>query len=109
MRGKQEQRKAGAVDRRGNIDDGTSCNFNAVADQTNSDPLLGSLTNNGGPTLTMEPGAGSPAIDQADSSACPSTDQRGVSRPQGPRCDIGAVERRANDAFYFLFLTLTRR
>ncbi|MDW8101198.1 MAG: choice-of-anchor Q domain-containing protein, partial [Anaerolineae bacterium] len=24
---------------------------------------------------------------------CPPTDQRGVPRPQGPRCDIGAFER----------------
>jgi hypothetical protein len=37
---------------------------------------------------------GSPAIDAILKSACPLTiDQRGVHRPQGPRCDIGAYER----------------
>ena len=36
--------------------------------------------------------AGSPAIDAADRSQCPSGDQRGVSRPQGAGCDIGAYE-----------------
>lgn len=35
--------------------------------------------------------AGSPAIDAPDSS-CPGTDQRGVTRPQGAACDIGAYE-----------------
>ena len=48
---------------------------------------------NGGPTQTLALLAGSPAIDAGDP-ACPppASDQRGVSRPQGPRCDIGAFE-----------------
>jgi hypothetical protein len=60
------------------------------------DPLLGALADNGGPTLTMLPGTGSPAIDAfpADAGACPAPiDQRGIQRPQGEGCDIGAVER----------------
>jgi CSLREA domain-containing protein len=56
------------------------------------DPDLGPLQDNGGPTHTMALGAGSPAIDAGDDTACPSTDQRGVARPQGPHCDIGAFE-----------------
>jgi hypothetical protein len=36
--------------------------------------------------------AGSPAIDAGDNAACPAFDQRGVKRPQGNACDIGAVE-----------------
>ena len=36
--------------------------------------------------------AGSPAIDTADPRCDRNTDQRGVARPQGPRCDIGAFE-----------------
>jgi uncharacterized repeat protein (TIGR01451 family) len=36
---------------------------------------------------------GSPAIDAGTNDGCPATDQRGVTRPQGPRCDIGAFER----------------
>ena len=59
----------------------------------NTDPLLLPLANNGGPTLTMALGVGSPALDTADCSAAPATDQRGVARPSGPGCDIGAYER----------------
>ena len=54
------------------------------------DPLLGALADNGGPTQTMLPAAGSPVIDAGG--ACTGTDQRGMSRPQGSACDIGAVE-----------------
>jgi len=56
------------------------------------DPLLGPLADNGGPTQTMALLAGSPAIDAGDDGTCESTDQRGVSRPQGAHCDIGAFE-----------------
>jgi len=58
----------------------------------NSDPLLGALANNGGFTQTMRLGAGSPAIDTGKDIGCPATDQRGVTRPQGSHCDIGAFE-----------------
>ncbi|HKI85773.1 MAG TPA: choice-of-anchor Q domain-containing protein [Thermoanaerobaculia bacterium] len=57
-----------------------------------TDPLLGTLQNNGGSTETMALGAGSSAIDTGTNTGCPATDQRGVTRPQGPRCDIGAYE-----------------
>jgi len=36
--------------------------------------------------------AGSPAIDAGNPSNCPGTDQRGVARPFGAGCDIGAFE-----------------
>jgi hypothetical protein len=58
-----------------------------------ADPLLGALADNGGPTQTRALNTGSPAIDAGNSGACPATDQRGVSRPQGGGCDIGAYER----------------
>ena len=56
-------------------------------------PQLGSLAANGGPTATISPLYGSPAID-AVTGGCPppATDQRGYARPNGPRCDVGAVE-----------------
>ena len=69
-----------------------SCNPNGTTDQSNTDALLGPLADNGGPTLTHAPGAGSPAIDSADAGACPATDQRGFVRPLGAGCDVGAVE-----------------
>ncbi len=57
------------------------------------DPLLGPLANNSGPTFTHALLAGSPAVGAGDDSAAPTTDQRGVSRPQGAASDIGSFER----------------
>jgi predicted outer membrane repeat protein len=58
-----------------------------------ADPLLQPLAENGGYTQTMALGSGSPAIDVGGvNSACASTDQRGVTRPQGRACDLGAYE-----------------
>ncbi|MBD1840099.1 right-handed parallel beta-helix repeat-containing protein [Coleofasciculus sp. FACHB-64] len=56
------------------------------------DPLLGPLANNGGSTQTQALLPGSPAIDAANPNSFPATDQRGVTRPQGARADIGAFE-----------------
>jgi hypothetical protein len=58
-----------------------------------SDPMLDSLTDNGGSTQTMALQANSPAINTGDDATCLSTDQRGVTRPQGNHCDIGAYEK----------------
>ena len=56
-----------------------------------TDPLLGPLSDNGGPTATHAPQfPGSPAIDAGDAGTA--IDQRGVARPQGPGFDIGSVE-----------------
>jgi hypothetical protein len=58
-----------------------------------ANPLLGPLRYNGGLTQTFGLGAGSPAIDPpTPGEACPATDGRGVQRPPGPACDIGAYE-----------------
>ncbi len=90
----------------------TSQGFNLVQDEagctiagetadniTGQDPLLDVLADNGGPTLTHALRAGSPAIDAgnpatpgSEGTACESTDQRGIARPQGDACDIGAFE-----------------
>ncbi len=56
------------------------------------DPLLGPLTDNGGPTLTHLPLSNSPAIDRGDPSVVSGTDQRGLNRVFNNRVDIGAVE-----------------
>lgn len=56
------------------------------------DPLLGALANNGGETDTMALSKGSPAVNAGDPSHCPATDQRGIARPAGAGCDIGAYE-----------------
>jgi hypothetical protein len=61
------------------------------------DPNLSALQDNGGPTQTHALLAGSPAIDAADNAVCAAApvnglDQRGVARPFGSQCDIGAYE-----------------
>jgi hypothetical protein len=83
----------------GNIDSGSSCGLaGLVVDRSNTDPLLGVLTDNGGPTMTYALLSGSPAIDGGAVSACPATDQRGLPRPQDgdgsgeSQCDSGAYE-----------------
>ncbi len=55
-------------------------------------PLLAPLGNYGGPTQTMPPLAGSPAIDAGIVIAGLTTDQRGYPRLSGAQVDIGAVE-----------------
>jgi len=60
-----------------------------------TDPGLdpGGLKDNGGPTKTIALTFGSVAVDAIPPAACAvSVDQRGVSRPQGTNCDIGAYE-----------------
>ncbi|WP_128429497.1 choice-of-anchor Q domain-containing protein [Streptomyces cyaneus] len=73
-----------------NIDGDGSCRLTAAGDLPHRDPLLGPLADNGGPTDTAALLPGSPALDAAD--GCPATDQRGIARPQGAACDIGAYE-----------------
>ncbi len=75
-----------------NLENGKECAFAAHGGISEANPLLGPLAQNGGPTETERLLAGSPAIEGATNTGCPSTDQRGVMRPVGPRCDIGAVE-----------------
>jgi hypothetical protein len=70
--------------------DGTA-GFSGPGSLNHVDPLLSALSQNGGPTPTMALLAGSPARD-AIPSGFPPTDQRGVTRPQGPAADIGAFE-----------------
>ncbi|HEY2785006.1 MAG TPA: choice-of-anchor Q domain-containing protein [Fimbriiglobus sp.] len=55
-------------------------------------PLLSPLGSYGGPTQTVIPLAGSPALGAGDNSGGPATDQRGFSRQTGPGANIGAVE-----------------
>lgn len=59
-----------------------------TADPIAADPLLGELSDNGGPTMTIPLLTGSPAIDAGES--CLATDQRGL--PRTGACDLGAFE-----------------
>ena len=86
-----------------NLDSGSSCGFTSPGDHSNTDPMLGALSFNGGVTRTIAIDPLSPAIDQGTSAGLtsPPTDQRGTSRPQdydqtpdpaGDESDIGAFE-----------------
>lgn len=82
-----------------NLAGDSSCSFAATGDQTSTDPQLGALQNNGGATFTHALtesssafNAGNPAAVGSSETACPTTDQRGTTRPQDGRCDVGAFE-----------------
>lgn len=75
-----------------NLSSDGSCNFTNAGSLNNTDPKLGPLADNGGPTLTLALLPGSPAIDAGDTATAPSTDQRGQARPIGSAADIGAFE-----------------
>ncbi len=74
-----------------NLSDDASCPFSLVGSTSVN---LGPLQDNGGPTQTMLPLAGSDAIDSASCTTSYPLDQRGAPRPLPPAstCDIGAVE-----------------
>lgn len=74
-----------------------NCVFSSAGDITNTNPLLGPLADNGGATMTHALLNGSLAINHipVGTNSCGTTittDQRGVIRPQGSGCDIGAFE-----------------
>jgi hypothetical protein len=73
------------------LDSDGSCGVGALRAMN---PLLQGLAPNGGSTLTMALGAGSPAIGAGDPAKCPPEDQRHFLRPTG-RCDLGAYQSNA--------------
>jgi hypothetical protein len=89
-----------------NLSDDASCNFANTGDLNNTDPMLGPLQFNGGPTQTMALPSGSPAVDAGNPSGCTDnlghllkTDQRGKPRPNTEDtggCDMGAYERQSD-------------
>jgi hypothetical protein len=75
-----------------NIDQDGACGLDAAGDKSGVNPELAPIADNGGPTPTEALLHGSPAIEAGNDAACPATDQRGIARPQGAHCDIGAFE-----------------
>lgn len=95
----------------------TDLGYNLSSDSTssfgtsslqNTDPRVGTLASNGGPTPTMALLSGSPAIDKIPAALSPQTDQRGFGRPVNGAADIGAFEVAAAVAGTNFTLTLTR-
>jgi hypothetical protein len=63
------------------------------------DPRLAPLDDNGGGTQTHAPSPDSPVVDAILTDECiVDTDQRGVSRPYGAGCDIGAFELQVDES-----------
>jgi predicted outer membrane repeat protein len=108
---------AGATSFGYNLLSDTSCGLRDPHDVVGLLPQLGALADNGGPGETHLPLAGSPALDRIPIASCRfrplgdvlegeqhleglvedrlaliAEDQRGVTRPQGSGCDVGAVE-----------------
>ena len=91
-----------------NLDSRDQCGFHGPGDQVNTDPLLGPLAENGGPTPTMALSPTSSAVDRGSAFGL-GTDQRGVLRPidfpsipnaaGGDGSDIGAFELQPDNAF----------
>jgi len=89
-----------------NLSSDNTCNFSGPGDVEATNPLLGPLQNNGGPTFTQALLSGSPAIDAGNPSGCSDgqgqllkTDQRGMPRhdPEDVGgCDMGAFERQSD-------------
>lgn len=85
-----------------NLSSDSTCGFANSGDLNNTDPMLGALQNNGGPTQTMALPNGSPALDAGNPAGCTdfsgtllTADQRGQPRPGGGEttgCDMGAYE-----------------
>ena len=89
-----------------NLSSDDSCEFTGPGDLNTTDPNLGPLQFNGGPTRTMALLPGSLAIDSGNPSGCTDgyahllkTDQRGQPRPDKEDtggCDRGAYERQTD-------------
>jgi len=90
-----------------NLSSDATCDFDGAGDLNNTDPKLGNLRNNGGPTQTMAEFLDSPTVDAGNPKGCTdsrghllTTDQRGAPRPgkhkRDQRCDMGAFERQTD-------------
>ncbi len=76
------------------IGDSACGHIGGTNDALGANPLLGTLSNYGGPTRTMILNPSSPAINRGGT--CPETDQRGFFRAPAAPCDAGSFELNAS-------------
>ena len=75
-----------------------SAQCSANGNKCSTDPMLEALALNGGPTSSMRPLPGSPAINTGSNPAGLATDQRGAARVVGTAADMGAYETSASSS-----------
>lgn len=80
-----------------NVESATSCGLSGFGDQQSAPVTLAALGDNGGATRTQLPADGSAGVDAIPAGTpgicdAPPADQRGLARPSGGSCDVGAVE-----------------
>ena len=90
---------SGAITGNDNVIDDSSGTLTGSGNRVNQSALLSVLGGYSGTSQTFALLPGSPAIDAGDDATCAAApvsglDQRGIARPQGARCDIGAFESR---------------
>ena len=91
-----------------NLDSDGSCGFIGSGNISGANPALGPLADNGGDTWTHLPHTTSQVINAIPAAACiVNSDQRGLSRPQGSGCDMGAVEVAASNPAITPALTIS--
>ena len=82
---------------------------NTTGNIVGMDPLLHPLADNGGPTWTHALAPGSLAVDAGSCTgidgAAITVDQRGIGRPQGVTCDVGAYEAPVFPKVYLPFVS----
>jgi len=111
-----DENPSSPVSNGGNLESpGNTCQLTAGTDQVNvADPMLAPIDDNGGPTWTHSPLAGSPVIDQGVDAVCTPRDQRLAARPFDgdgdltATCDIGAVEFAADPPGDYILLLVVR-
>lgn len=99
----------GGISGSNNLADDDSCvtgDFTGVTVVQTLSSQVDALGDHGGSTQTIPLLAGSDAIDAADDANCPATDQRGVTRPKGAGCDVGAYEYEPPTSTYSISGTL---
>ncbi|HEX6834321.1 MAG TPA: choice-of-anchor Q domain-containing protein [Rudaea sp.] len=101
IRGNGIENEAAVVDVYHSVMEGTCPPGATCTNVVDTSPLLSGLSDHGGFTKTMMPSAGGSAVDAGDDATCSVIDQRGIGRPEGSHCDIGAVERSAFDDTIF--------
>ncbi len=111
--GSSENNIANIVSHGFNLTFDQSCTIDTSTDLTGVDPLLMPLSTNTlgkyNGRLVLKPSWQSPLWNQGDTQGCGEIDSRGIGRPNGGRCDIGAIELVASESPNIIYMPFLRR